>query len=73
MIRACKLCGRSVDFSAPWCDHETMEESAWLNMPRMKHLEISEEIIDSAIAVVAVELGYRAAEMFKEQCKEVFG
>lgn len=32
-IRKCKMCGKEVDFSEPWCAHETMEESAWLNMP----------------------------------------
>lgn len=26
MIRPCKLCGQEVDFSEPWCDHETEEE-----------------------------------------------
>jgi len=29
------MCGKEVDFAEPWCDHETMEESAFLNMPKI--------------------------------------
>lgn len=32
-VRLCKMCGKMVDFNSPWCEHETMEESAWLNLP----------------------------------------
>jgi hypothetical protein len=31
-IRKCNLCGRMIDFDKPWCDHETMEESAWIDI-----------------------------------------
>lgn len=31
-IRKCKFCGKEVDFDEPWCDHETMEESGWLDI-----------------------------------------
>jgi hypothetical protein len=33
LIRPCKICGKIVDFDDPWCEHETMEESAWREMP----------------------------------------
>jgi hypothetical protein len=31
-IRECRQCHRMVDFDEPWCDHETMEESAWIDI-----------------------------------------
>ena len=34
-VRPCKICSKIVDFSAPDCDHETMEESAWLDMKEL--------------------------------------
>jgi len=44
-IRICKQCGKEVDFDEPWCDHETMEESAWLNMPQFSiHTIIDRDI-----------------------------
>jgi hypothetical protein len=33
------MCGKEVDFDEPWCAHETMEESAWLNIPRQAKVE----------------------------------
>jgi len=52
MIRPCKLCGKEVDFDEPWCDHETMEESAWLDIRE----RTMNAIVDEAVEIVAKEL-----------------
>lgn len=46
MIRPCKLCGKAVDFSEPWCDHETMEESAWLDILDHHTVKAAQAAID---------------------------
>ena len=51
-IRECKLCHKMVDFDAPWCDHETMEESAWLDI----HERIAASVIDKAVEEAAKDL-----------------
>jgi hypothetical protein len=47
MIRPCKLCGKAVDFSEPWCDHETMEESGWLDILDRRTVETAQAVIDA--------------------------
>lgn len=54
MIRECKSCHKMVDFSEPWCDHETMEESAWL--------DIHERMVATATTQVLDEIVYKAAQ-----------
>lgn len=56
MIRPCKQCGRVVDFSEPWCDHETMEESAWIDI-RHRQLDAAvAKVIDNAVEGAAKDL-----------------
>lgn len=50
--RICKLCGKVVDFDEPWCDHETMEESALLNIRE----RMTNNLIDIAVEIAAKEL-----------------
>jgi len=49
MKRPCKFCGKEVDFSEPWCDHETMEESAWLDMHKRIVKDAEEQVIGEII------------------------
>lgn len=72
-IRQCKLCEKMVDFDEPWCDHETMEESAWLNMPKSRSAKLPEAVYDSEVEKAAKELGHKAGELFIEQCRKAFG
>ncbi len=53
-VRACKLCGKIVDFNEPWCDHETMEESAWV--------DIHKRIVNAAVDAVIDDLVEKCAE-----------
>jgi len=41
-----------VDFDEPWCGHETMEESAWLDINK----RIQNEVVDRAVDIAAKEL-----------------
>lgn len=67
-IRLCNQCGKMVDFDEPWCDHETMEESAWLNIPKAAILACAyAEIIDDAVHRAATELGISAGKALKEK------
>jgi hypothetical protein len=56
MIRVCKLCGKEVDFSEPWCDHETMEESAWLDIHERIYKAAVDKTIDDLVHKTAKEL-----------------
>ena len=47
-IRKCKQCGRMVDFDEPWCDHETMEESAWLDINERFRNSVIDEVVEKA-------------------------
>jgi hypothetical protein len=62
-IRPCNQCGKMVDFDWPWCDHETMEESAFLNFPQSA-ISASALIVaaDDIVGQTAVELGYKKQE-----------
>jgi hypothetical protein len=41
-----------VDFDEPWCDHETMEESAWRDI----NSRIQSSVVDAAVEQAAKEL-----------------
>ena len=65
MIRECKLCHKQVDFSESWCDHETMEESGWLDIQsRMGKATAIVEFSDDFIEQLAIDLGKAAAKEF---------
>jgi hypothetical protein len=58
-VRECKLCKRMVDFSEPWCDHETMEESAWLDILERQNAATKaslDKLIDEAVIEAAKDL-----------------
>lgn len=61
-IRPCRQCGKMVDFNEPWCDHETMEESAWLDIKERQKTTILdkdvEDVIDDLVHKAALELGH---------------
>ncbi len=42
-----------IDFDEPWCDHETMEESAWR--------DIDNRIYETALNQVITDLVHQAA------------
>ena len=69
-IRECKQCHKMVDFDEPWCDHETMEESAWLDIDRRTRAAAVELVVNDAVEQAAVDLAYEAAKdvtkMFKD-------
>lgn len=68
-IRPCKQCGKEVDFDEPYCAHETMEESAWLNMPGKPQ----DPVIDAGpLAPLAEELGLRAAAAYDQMWENAF-
>ncbi len=52
-IRKCKQCGKMIDFDEPWCDHETMEESAWR--------DIDNRIYETALNQIITDLVHQAA------------
>ena len=67
-IRKCKQCGKMVDFDEPWCDHETMEESAWLNIPRNAVVAaVFDIVMNDAVAQAAKELGTQAGKYLSEK------
>ena len=67
MTRKCKLRGKEVDFSEPWCDHETMEESAWLDIQSRQRQAAVEEVANDAVEQAAVELGASAGKFLTAQ------
>lgn len=82
-MRECSLCHKMIDFDEPYCAHESMEESAWLDIKERREKLIADlrnpeseaykiSIIDPIVHAAAVELGLRAAEVFREQVKEFF-
>ena len=79
-IRECRQCHKMVDFDEPWCDHETMEESAWLDiMERVKangkrsiELYYNGEL-DRIVSKAAEELGAQAGKDMKKLNREAFG
>lgn len=58
-IRKCRQCGQMIDFDEPWCDHETMEESAWQ--------DINKRIYNAALNQTIDELVYKAAKELQEK------
>lgn len=59
-LRACKQCGKMVDFSESYCPHETMEESAWQNMSPNdvkagpKYIVLTEQDLDEIAYIKAL-------------------
>lgn len=51
-LRVCKQCGKTVDFDDPWCEHETMEESAWIDIRE----RVRNTLIDDMLKKVVKEL-----------------
>lgn len=47
-IRECKFCGKLIDFDQPWCDHETMEESAWLDIRKRLRNVVIDKVVEQA-------------------------
>ena len=47
-IRECRQCHKMVDFDEPWCDHETMEESAWLDIKECMLNAVVDELVRKA-------------------------
>jgi len=45
-----------VDFDEPWCDHETMEESGWLDVIKRQREAAVARVIDDAVWRAALEL-----------------
>jgi hypothetical protein len=56
MTRPCKFCGKEVDFSEPWCDHETMEESAWIDIHQRIVRDAQNMVIDELVKQAAKDL-----------------
>jgi len=54
------MCGKEVDFDQPWCDHETMEESAWL------------DIAASRVAAAQTALNVVIDEVVKETAEKLW-
>jgi len=57
-VRECRQCHRMVDFDEPWCDHETMEESAWLDIRARQNQDAVTKTIDHSLREAAKELGF---------------
>ena len=70
MKRPCRQCGKEVDFSEPWCDHETMEESAWLDIQSRMVSGAELEVVDDVVSKAAQELGERAGKYLKWKLEE---
>ena len=75
-VRKCRQCGKMVDFDEPWCDHETMEESAWLDLAKRLPwaansgpATMSNAVVDEIVEQAAEELGMQAGETWKEQMR----
>ncbi len=58
-IRECNICHKQVDFDEPWCDHETMEESAWLDIK-------SRIVIDDAVYHAALDMSYTGGQNLRK-------
>jgi hypothetical protein len=55
-VRECRQCHRMVDFDEPWCDHETMEESAWRDISGRIAKAAYDKVIDDAVRQAAKDL-----------------
>ena len=81
-IRECKQCHKMVDFDEPWCDHETMEESAWLDIAERQkavhqhNAEVTAALFDKEVDKVvqraAEELGFQAGKDIAKLNRETF-
>jgi hypothetical protein len=45
-----------VDFDEPWCAHETMEESAWIDFNTRAYNAALEKVIDDVVHQAAKDL-----------------
>jgi hypothetical protein len=84
VIRECRLCHKLVDFNAEWCDHETMEESAWIDI-RERGVAFSrdaaaidaiidkahDKIVNDAVEQAATELGYHAGKALADSWRKI--
>jgi hypothetical protein len=70
-LRNCRQCGKMVDFDEPWCDHETMEESAWIDIfQRGIAFGKDADAIDRIVEQAAAEMGVAAAKFMTDGLKE---
>ena len=78
-IRKCRMCSKEVDFDEPYCDHETMEESGWLNIPKAIKQRYAEDlyeratdkVVDDLVEKVAAELGRQAGIDISKKIKDL--
>lgn len=55
-IRKCKLCGKDVDFDEPWCEHETMEESAWQDINNRIYKDAMDIVVEEQVRKATKDL-----------------
>src|SRR6266480_881034 len=55
-VRECRQCHRMIDFDEPWCDHETMEESAWIDIVERRREDAERLAVDVIVVHTAGEL-----------------
>jgi hypothetical protein len=60
-----------VDFDEPWCDHETMEESAWIDINSRMRAAILDEVVNNAVEQAATELGYHAGKALADSWRKI--
>jgi len=68
------MCGKEVDFDEPWCDHETMEESAWLDMQTRLGPKPFQPMppASNEIERMAEEVGFQTARNIDEMLRKEF-
>jgi predicted hydrocarbon binding protein len=69
-IRECRQCHRMVDFDEPWCDHETMEESAWRDINSRIGAAAFDKVVDDEVGKAAIELGHSAGKFINDKIRE---
>jgi hypothetical protein len=74
-IRECNQCHKMVDFDEPWCDHETMEESAWRDIQARGlafgvDAALIDELVDNEVNRAAKKLGLSAGKAIGDKIKE---
>jgi hypothetical protein len=71
-VRECRQCHQMVDFDEPWCDHETMEESAWRDIQSRRDAAMIDTIMDDAVERAVKELGFAAGKALSDKIKKDF-
>src|SRR5205809_559419 len=70
-IRECRQCHRMIDFDEPWCDHETMEESAWLDIAQRRREDTEKLAMEVLITKAAGEvMGVSAQKQIADELVE---